>query len=196
MLRPEDTIEPLVDQMICGNRDGLMMASSLLARMEAGQDTDMVALGLNIEFEAANQRAISRKSDRTSRYYLAGVKRGMLSVLLVDDEIEDHMLALLNVLSGQVEIIKTILLEWNRDVNAIAPVHHGRQGGDNRPGVRSHFMCDKCGETIDDVLDIQEVLQLRFAGDEDSLFGDGLGFVVRICDPCAHRMFRAYCDAL
>ena len=190
MLRPEDTIEPLVDQMICGNRDGLMIASSLLARMEAGQDTDMVALGLNIEFDAANQRAISLKSDRTSRYYVAGVKGGMLSVLLVGDEIEDHMLALLNALSGQVEIIKTFLLEWKRDVDAVAPAHHGGQG------LRSHVMCDKCGETIDDVLDIQEVLQLRFAGDEDSLFGDGLGFVVRICDPCAHRIFRAYCDVL
>ena len=190
MLRPEDTIEPLVDQMICGNRDGLMMASLLLARMEAGQDTDMVALGLNIEFEAANQRAISRKSDRTARYYLAGVKRGMLSVLLVDDEIEDHMLALLNALSGRVEIIKTFLLEWKRDVDAVAPVHHGRQR------VCGHFMCDKCGETIDDDLDIQEALELLFAGDEDSLFGDGLGFVVQLCDPCAHRIFRAYCDVL
>ncbi|MDA8256770.1 MAG: hypothetical protein M0Z99_14235 [Betaproteobacteria bacterium] len=190
MLHPEDTIEPLVDQIICGNRDGLMMASSLLARMEAGQDTDMVALGLNIEFETANQSAKSLKSDRTSRCYLAGVKHGMLSILLVDGEIEDQMLGLLNVLSGQVEIIKTFLLEWKRDVDAVAPAHHGRQR------VCGHFMCDKCGETIYDDLDIQEALELRFAGDEDSLFGDGLGFVVRICDPCAHRIFRAYCDVL
>ncbi|MDK9703060.1 MAG: hypothetical protein OEL20_07960 [Sulfuritalea sp.] len=195
MLHPEDTIEPLVDQMICGNRDGLMMASSLLARMEAGQDTDMVALGLNIEFEAANQRAISRKSDRTSRYYVAGVKGGMLSVLLVGNEIEDHMLALLNALSGRVEIIKTFLLEWKRDVDAVTPAH-GQQRLSYQHGEPKHFICDKCGESICDDFDTQEVLSLRFAGDEDSLFGDGLGFVVWICDPCAHRIFRAYCDVL
>ena len=56
------------------------------------------------------------------------------------------------------------------------------------------FVCDKCGGLHEDgdLVEMQEMLYKHDVGGYGSLFGDGVGWSITLCQKCWHGMIREY----
>ena len=58
--------------------------------------------------------------------------------------------------------------------------------------VINRITCDKCGGSIDDQLESQEMLDIDFIGGYNSVFGDGAHVQCHLCQYCLYKMIK-YC---
>jgi len=59
--------------------------------------------------------------------------------------------------------------------------------------IISKVICDKCYHVLEDEMEIDECLSLRFKAGYGSKFGDGNNVKVDLCDDCLFELINSYC---
>ena len=57
------------------------------------------------------------------------------------------------------------------------------------------IVCDKCGKISNpenDIMDLQEWFHYNFIGGYDSIFGDGDGYEIDLCQQCTKELLGQY----
>ena len=54
------------------------------------------------------------------------------------------------------------------------------------------FTCDKCKKQLKDIMEIQEMLHIRFVGGYLSTFGDGTHINLDICQQCLYNFVKDF----
>lgn len=53
--------------------------------------------------------------------------------------------------------------------------------------------CDRCSRIIDDPMEEQEMLSMRFTGGYSSVFGDGVEVEIDLCQQCLKDLIGGFC---
>ena len=55
------------------------------------------------------------------------------------------------------------------------------------------FKCDKCGEIIENDIELQEAYSIRFTGGYSSVFGDMNSVECDLCQSCLYDLIGDFC---